>query len=361
MSEEQTRKKYNAIDIAKLICSFLVIAIHIKPFGATDNNILIYINDGIQNFIARIAVPFFFISSGYFLYKKSSKNKYNAYYSKKYIIRVFKLYIIWTIIYLPLSLFYLFRVNNVDVFQTLLGYLKKCALVGSYTHLWYLHALIVSVIIISVFLKCRVNPKIIILISFILYIIGLFGNSWFGFILPLKKISSPIWEVLRFIKSIIATTRNGVFFGFFFVSLGMSFAYYGNTITKKTAIIGLIISLVLWGGEFLYLNHLQLPKLGYDMSLFLAPSAFFLFSYLEKVELPDNKIYYTLRIVSSLIFYTHLWIGFVIENILKLFIKEPHKTFINFTAITLGTVIISFLIYYMSTKEKYKFLRKLYL
>ena len=76
MSEEQTRKKYNAIDIAKLICSFLVIAIHIKPFGATDNNILIYINDGIQNFIARIAVPFFFISSGYFLYKKSSKNKF---------------------------------------------------------------------------------------------------------------------------------------------------------------------------------------------------------------------------------------------------------------------------------------------
>ena len=50
------KQNYNAIDLTKFICSILVVAIHIKPFG--DNVDFHFLNYGIQNYLARIAVPF---------------------------------------------------------------------------------------------------------------------------------------------------------------------------------------------------------------------------------------------------------------------------------------------------------------
>ena len=57
-------KNYNCIDLMKFICPILVISIHIHPFGNTDNAILTYLNDFSQ-YVARLAVPYFFMASGY--------------------------------------------------------------------------------------------------------------------------------------------------------------------------------------------------------------------------------------------------------------------------------------------------------
>ena len=55
------RKTYYALDVAKFISAFLVVCIHTGPLldvDATGNFILVQI-------LARLAVPFFFVASGF--------------------------------------------------------------------------------------------------------------------------------------------------------------------------------------------------------------------------------------------------------------------------------------------------------
>lgn len=57
------KRNLQMIDVMKFISAILVITIHCNPLTGTPG----YILTGI---IARISVPFFFISSGYILYSK---------------------------------------------------------------------------------------------------------------------------------------------------------------------------------------------------------------------------------------------------------------------------------------------------
>ena len=97
------RKTYYALDVAKFISAFLVVCIHTGPLldvDATGNFILVQI-------LARLAVPFFFVASGFLFFRKLDfKREYNDYENKTqlkhYLWRLCKIYIIWTILYLSL-------------------------------------------------------------------------------------------------------------------------------------------------------------------------------------------------------------------------------------------------------------------
>ncbi len=61
-----TGKNYNAIDLMRMICAILVICVHVYPltmFGEQANFVLVHA-------VARIAVPFFCVTSGFFFFKK---------------------------------------------------------------------------------------------------------------------------------------------------------------------------------------------------------------------------------------------------------------------------------------------------
>lgn len=53
---------YNAIDIAKFVMALLVVAIHTHPENEIENKLIL----DIINCIYSIAVPFFFVASGFF-------------------------------------------------------------------------------------------------------------------------------------------------------------------------------------------------------------------------------------------------------------------------------------------------------
>lgn len=61
------KRNYGLIDILKLLCAALVVAIHVPPFLDIHG----LIDFAVVNYIARIAVPFFFVSSSYFLFTKA--------------------------------------------------------------------------------------------------------------------------------------------------------------------------------------------------------------------------------------------------------------------------------------------------
>ena len=99
-------QKYNSIDLFRFICAIFVVMIHVNPFGNANRNIIFkYLDFGITQYLSRLAVPFFFITSGFFLYRKTVYSSFSFNNSKKYIRRILKLYILWSIIYLPLTIY----------------------------------------------------------------------------------------------------------------------------------------------------------------------------------------------------------------------------------------------------------------
>lgn len=250
--------QFNGIDIVKFICAFLVCIIHIPPFQ-TDLFGLNHLNFWLQNYLCRIAVPFYFTASGFLLFRKTEFNNLNQNIIKKYCFKILRLLGTWT--------FLLF--------------------VGGSGQLWYLGALVLAVIILSVLIKKETPMRWIVLISVILFLVGLLGDSYYGFIEPLKSYFIPKLFVVGY-ETVFSTTRNGVFFGLIFVLIGALFAQKRIVINNIFAIVGLIISFIIMFFEVYLLRHYSHPK-DYNMVLSLLPVIFFLF-YLASHKMPISTV-----------------------------------------------------------------------
>ena len=258
--------KYNSFDIAKLICSGIVVMLHVDYFiQQTNTNILSQINFCLSQSLCRIAVPLFFIFNGFFLYRKISPEKFNINYIKKYFIHVLKLYLIWSLIYFPLNLVNIIR-SPEGIIHGVVDYVRKFICVGSYTHLWYLNALLCAVALISFLLHKKWSPRKILYTSFIFYIFGLFGDGYYAFVSPLFKLPF-IGKIMNVYFNIFETTRNGLFFAFFFVSLGMILSNKEILISRKKSLLFLIISLLMLCLEIFVLEYFKIAK-DYNILLF---------------------------------------------------------------------------------------------
>lgn len=196
-----------SMDKFRIIAAILIIAIHIFPL-ASINETADFI---FTHVICRIGVPFFLMITGYFVLPKAIEDKNKL---VKYTIKIAKIYLICIILYLPINL-YAGQLNNI----TIVGILKNIFINGTLYHLWYFPALILGVWITYFFIK-KCNKKVVGILVSILYIIGIFGDSYFG-------ISEKIAIASKLYKGIFKIsdyTRNGLFYVPIFLNLGYSFS-----------------------------------------------------------------------------------------------------------------------------------------
>lgn len=351
------KAQYNAIDLFKFLCSIMMVTIHVTPFGA--NSEYAFLNYWIQKCAARIAVPFFFITSGFLLYKKSTYDNFDIKPSKDYVYKILRLYIIWSVIYLPLSLIDVYG-DEKGIFHGILCYIRNFLLVGSYYHLWYLNATIVGVVIISFLLYKKCKVKNIIIISALFYTIGLLTQSWYGITIQLSTYLPHIWKLFGLLQKVIVTTRNGLFEGFLFIGIGMLFAFLKLEISVDKAVVGFAISYSLLFFEALIVKSFNFIRHA-DMYIFLVPTVFFLFCIAKNLKLKDSKIYLILRQLSSLIFYMHIWVGVAVMKISSSLFDIIISQTSFFYIITLSITIIGALGILRLSKCKYfHWLRYLY-
>lgn len=169
-SSEGRKKQYYSIDLMKLVCSLFIVAAHFPPLRSVNhlaNDVLFY--------IGRLAVPFYFISSGYFLFRKSGYDIFDEKIAVKYAFCIFKLYVIWELIYLLPDIFYKIINNENGVIHDLIGHIKNFVFVG-YLQLWYFNATIFAVLAVAFLVKRKVKLKSILYLGLILYILGLLGG-----------------------------------------------------------------------------------------------------------------------------------------------------------------------------------------
>ena len=156
------KTKYNSIDLYKLIMAFCVVAIHTCPLNNYKNEIVL----AIYNSFVDIAVPFFFLASGFLLANKfqypfDSDN--NIQYIRNYLLRIIKLYVMWSLIYLPLAIWHYISTQT-NVIKSVLSYIRGFVFIGEHYNswpLWYLLSTIYALALIIFLLKRKSTFKTI--------------------------------------------------------------------------------------------------------------------------------------------------------------------------------------------------------
>lgn len=327
-------KNYNGIDLAKFFCAVMVFVIHIAPFDPESFPLARYLNFGLQQYLCRLAVPFFFVSSGFFLFKKMPPHDdLNKEAIKNYCFKILRLLGTWTVL-----LFW-----------------------GGTWHLWYLGATVIAVILLSLCFHFRMRFKHIAIVACLLYIIGLLGDSYYGVVEPLARL-----PVIKYIFTgynlMFQTTRNGVFMGFIFILMGAAFSRCKISLKPQTSVIGFVASVICLFAEVFLLKYHDIP-IDYNMYVFLLPAVFFLFSFASTVKLKDRTVYKRLRNIGMLIYFSHvLVIQFVSTSVIVInkywHIDAAHYQFI----ISLFfTVLIAVCVDWLSCKDRFKWLKFLFL
>lgn len=314
------------------------------------------VNSFFRSYLGRIAVPFFLLSAGFFLFRKTASQPFSAAPSKAYVLRILRLYVLWTILYLPWIIREA-RESGKNLLTGLLSFLRNFLLTGSYSHLWYLPALAVAAALVGWLLRKGLRPGYILAASALLYCIGLLGQGWFFLLRPLQ--GTALYSLLRLYEKIFTTTRNGLFFGFPYVAMGMYLAYHPSKLSKRRSGVGFLISMVLLYLEVSFTRSKgEAP--GTDMYLFLLPAAYLALVFLMQLSPKSRPCYRTMRKLSLLLYLTHI----AVNKIFVLPIVDHMSPACNAAArfpLTLALSLgISLLILKLSQQPHFQWLQTLY-
>jgi len=345
---EKEKKHYGNIDLLRYIFSIVIIIVHLKPFFNQNQGMHLFFN----NIIGRVTVPFYFFVSGYFVGKKETS------YIKKYIKSILPLYIVWSIIYIPFGI-----AAVMDYFPNFVAYIQNLNLSniallglaivvaplilvvallysGTYYHLWYFPALLLSLFVIEKYLK-RFNIKSLMIISFVLIVFGA-SETYFG------ALPNQVQNLLSYYFDFFITTRNFLFFGLFYVSFGY---YFGNKKIEESRyrLAKLAICIVLLLGEFAFLQTIE--RLDSNIMLSCIPLTYYLFVNLIycQIKIESKAIMYRFRELSKYYYLIH---PLVIISFLKVVSIKQYSinSFLSCLIVVTLTHLVATLLIYIKKK-----------
>lgn len=325
-------KQYNAIDLFKFIFCIAVVAIHTDPLiGLADQPIYkIY-----HSFIC-LAVPFFFLSSGFLMYPAMAANKdsYLLGQIKKYIY----VYLIWSVIYLPLAIYHYID-TGMDFTSSIIDYFIGLCFIGEHFNSWILWY-ILSMIFALVFIKFLKGNNISIeAITSIGFVIGIFAIS----ITLFKKGEFKPEGVLSFIYRCFVRVGGGrVLTGLFYVPMGMLICKYQEKKKTLLLIIGIIIGFILL---------LISPGYGYIYEAGRVITSVGLFGIILGLKLKDNSLYLFMRHTSTITYFIHLW---VVSLICAVFYKETKNICVFLLSLVICILISVVYEFYKNKKQALK-------
>lgn len=296
----EEKEQLGGLDYFKIVAALLVVMIHTSPlasFSGSADFILTRV-------LARIAVPFFFMVTGYFVLPKylfTQTKDFTALHN--FLRKTLWLYVAAIVIYLPIN-FYAGQFTGIR-FTDLI---RMLVFDGTLYHLWYLPASLLSVWII-----CRIGHRLSLKtwigISLVLYIIGLLGDSYYG-VVANEHVFKTIYDAMF---RVFSYTRNGIFYAPIFLIMGAGIKRSKCSDKKGVMAVEFAISLVLMVIEGLILHNLVLQRHD-SMYIALLPCMYFLFQLILSVNVTPVR---SLRAISMWIYIIHPLMIVVVRGVAK--------------------------------------------
>lgn len=236
-----------------------------------------------------MAVPFFFISSGYFLNNKNSQRQ---------IKKIAKMYIVWSILYLPLDL-YKWGKDGVAFWKWCLIYLRNFLLIGEHYnswHLWYLLGLLWALFFVAFLRKRKVSRNIAVFSVCVLATlsIGLDG---------LDACTHDLPRTIEIIKTVVSyTIMNGrILQGLYYVPLGVWIAS-----SRTNGRCGIFVTSVLFC-LLLFLRY-RLINDTVMAEAILIPLSVCFFQLIRSISIKETSIHIRIRAMSTIIYLIHMYV-----------------------------------------------------
>lgn len=275
----KTARKLVGIEYFRVAAAFLVVAIHCSPlltYSETADFIFTRV-------LARAAVPFFFMVTGYFVIGKPEK-------TRNFLKKTGVIYLASILLYLPLNL-YAGNFNGLTPGAALTQLLFE----GTFYHLWYLPAALLGVLVASLLARSRAGLGI----AGALYLLGLLGDSYWGLVSGVPVVS----DAYNVVFSVAGYTRNGLFFAPLFLLLGA--AMRGDKLPGRgVSAAGLAAAFALMLAEAFLLRRLGWQRHD-SMYVFLPAVMYFLFAMLL---IPRGRGAGWLAPFSLLVYILHPWV-----------------------------------------------------
>lgn len=305
----EKKVQYYGLDILKLAMAVLVAARHmIQVFYAAESRWRLLIGSWLSN----LAVPVFFIIAGFLLFRKvpelpgipagDKRRQARGAGRKKvfsYCARILKLYVLWCVIYWPID-FYNWYHGTEGAREFIAHYIRSFFFSSTIAQLWYLPALIAACLIVWFCYSGGMRIWQILVVSGLLFVMGCIGDNWyFTQYLPVK------WQqVIYAYGQHFITMRNGVFYGSFYVCLGLLFAGKKWKLPFWMAVAGSAV--------FLYVAYREVRHCqNINMVFSAAPAAFCMVEAALQLKLKDRKLYPRLRGMSEWIYLSHFYFFYV--------------------------------------------------
>ena len=222
------KSDFQGVDIAKLICSFLVVFMHTYCY---DGGVVGF---WIKDHLTTIGVPFFFIVSGYFYGKGLSCASDKETYFQQYLLRLLKMYVFWSIITISVTW------QNVQtahpewpLWLLSLSMPRSFFLVGSCGVYWYVLSLLYDSFIL--FLADRYRKEKLV------YVIGIIG-FFIGVLYQSGALNGTL--LYTFIHVFFGSERNFFNVGLFYMSIGYAMKNISFSGKSKWAFCLMVVSII---------------------------------------------------------------------------------------------------------------------
>lgn len=318
---------HEGIDITKFIMSFAVIAIHAPEYLWPNDRSYPWIID----WFIRLAVPFFFITSG-FLTQERMDNMSDQDSCRVYLqgraYKLIRIWGMWLFIYMPLALWNMSSMTN-PIGQRLLDYVKDILLTGRSAYaqpLWFIYSMAIITWLWSLFERKRTHLWLLFIFFFVLSFLGVFNCKYIG---------------NEYVNDVIVWGFGG---GMPIMGGALLYSYRNNIqlIFNYTPITICCISLSL----VLYISKLPFYPMVGGLAVFI------LSYYAKSIWKLD---YWVLRKESMWIYYIHMYVIIASMVIFRYFAFSFNKwlVFIVISGITYG---ISIGITHLCMRSKFKLL-----
>lgn len=340
------KKQYPAVDIAKFIFCLCIVAIHTGLTMCIPDPVGYMINKA----VCRVAVPFFFVTSG-FLFQKNLciANQGDELSLRALVIRyckrLLKILLCFEPINIVLVLIEKMRWGGVEL--STFKYILQRIIAYPYGALWYIQASIIAMLLLYPFIRRhRINTAIV--IGVVLYIFALLCDNYF-FVAERIGIDGLINVYMRFFVS----ARNGIFTGFLLLALGIKCGELEGKWTRRTISFVLALAFLVYISEILFIAHMGEPRDDgslYIAHLLLVPA---LLLYLTGIKIECQKIYIQLRNYSTGIYLLHR----IMILLVSVIVGEMADIILYYFVVVGSSALICAIVYKVKKEPFYSLLR----
>ena len=335
------RKNLDSADVLKFVLSILIVATHTSFF------------EGYLTPLVRLAVPAFFMISGYFFFSRTNscdtEEKKKA-YLKKSVTHNLKLYLFWFILLLPLTL-YIRKYHTMGLVGGALHLIRDFLFGSTFQSSWYIVALITGFAIV-LFLSDKISQSALVIIGVIFYIPSLLSSNY-EFLLESSDLLKAVGESLS--KVFLLPCRN-FSVSILYIAIGKYLAeknYEGKT--KKYTVTFLLAFAALIA-EYLALHFSGVKIEDTDCYIALPFAAYYLCKVFLTLDI-KCKCAIILRKISTVSYCAHMAVFMVVGKLFKIFEIPDWQNVLHFALTLLLTHILSLVLIKLTEYKYFRFLK----